>query len=56
MTPKELKQIKGFPADYTLCGSIKEQFVQGAKLIEILGMGRIYTLFRKFFHHPNMLS
>jgi DNA (cytosine-5)-methyltransferase 1 len=28
MTPKELKQIQGFPANYTLCGSTKEQIVQ----------------------------
>jgi DNA (cytosine-5)-methyltransferase 1 len=27
-TPDELKQIQGFPSDYKLCGTIKEQIVQ----------------------------
>jgi DNA (cytosine-5)-methyltransferase 1 len=27
-TPDELKQIQGFPSDYILCGSIKDQIVQ----------------------------
>jgi DNA (cytosine-5)-methyltransferase 1 len=28
MNPGELKQIQGFPVDYTLCGSTKEQIIQ----------------------------
>ena len=28
LLPEELKQIQGFPADYKICGSIKEQIVQ----------------------------
>ena len=28
MTPDELKQVQGFPSDYKLCGSTKEQIVQ----------------------------
>jgi DNA (cytosine-5)-methyltransferase 1 len=28
LLPDELKQIQGFPSDYILCGSIKEQIIQ----------------------------